>query len=676
MKISVLMKQVVRRSIGMGLAFVTISFNSGLSAETAGSAQKLYWFIPDGMRADPDVFNVFEWARQGKLPNIKKMMDNGSYGYCIPVFPSHTPVNFATLVTGAYPKTHGVADGPMHIEGRPLDKVAVGGFSSVAKKVPPIWVTLEEQGKNVVLLSMPGSTPPELEKGTTIRGRWGGWGADFHPLIFQSKGDMADRKKQGRGARLFFFGPELTRYIETKPATGWSNVPKSYSQPLEAEMNGWGCPIFMYFFDGKKDSTKNYDSIAVSLDKKTILAVLSTQSWSGWFPLTLQWQEQSVASHARIKVIKLNYDPKKGELFFRIRCLYDTLNRHIVKPAAVADEIVDGVGPMVDFVDNFPAQLVYYDEDKPTFLEEAAMTFDWHQRATDFMLKRYKPDVYIHDPYTPNQMLSSRWWMGYIDPMSIRYKEVSESERKKLWSEVLDMYKKIDAIVGVYLKHADKNTLVVLSSDHGMAALNSSVHLNNLFAKEGLLSFTIDSKTGEPVIDWQKTKVIYLKMDNIYINPAGLAGNYQRSKGPEYEALREKVIDLLNSLRDDGGRKVVATVVRWEDVVKTLDLPIDRVGDLIVANELGFGWSEEMSSDLTVFSTPLISGYKQAIMPRNEKAMLTPFIIMGPGVKKNHYIEKPIVQVDQYPTIMKLLGVSIPSFVEGRSCEEIHEKKR
>jgi len=41
---------------------------------------KLYWFIPDGMRGDPELFKVFEWAQEGKLPNIKKMMEQGSYG--------------------------------------------------------------------------------------------------------------------------------------------------------------------------------------------------------------------------------------------------------------------------------------------------------------------------------------------------------------------------------------------------------------------------------------------------------------------------------------------------------------------------------------------------------------------------------------------------------------------
>ncbi len=46
----------------------------------AAAATRLYWFVPDGLRADPQVFDVFGWAREGKLPNIKKMMERGSWG--------------------------------------------------------------------------------------------------------------------------------------------------------------------------------------------------------------------------------------------------------------------------------------------------------------------------------------------------------------------------------------------------------------------------------------------------------------------------------------------------------------------------------------------------------------------------------------------------------------------
>ncbi len=632
-------------------------------------AQKLYWFIPDGVRADPDIFNIFQWAEEGMLPNIKKMMEKGSYGYMIPVFPSHTPVNFATLLTGAYPKTHGVADGPMHIEGRPLDKVAVGGFRSVARKVPAIWTTLEEAGKKVLVLSTPGSTPPEIDEGIVIRGRWGGWGCDFHAVNFESQADGSQRKKQARSTRLFFFGHELTKYIPTKKAEGWKNVPKSFSPALEATLVAWNTSIFIYIYDNSNDNTTNYDRIIFSKTKDYVLANLKQGLWSRWHDIVLNWKEQEVASHVMFHVIKIEEDG-----FFRVRLLFNNINKYLTQPGNVAVNLTTHIGPMVDFVDNFPPQLIYYPEDKKTFLDELAFSFRWHKNAIPFLMNQYRPDIVIHDIYSPNQMLTSRWWLGYVDPFSKRYSDVNEKERAQLWKEVKDMYIYLDKMVGEILANTDKKTIVVLSSDHGASVLNYEVRVNNLLAKHGLLSFSINLETGEPVIDWEGSRAIYLKMDNIYIHPNGLAGNWTRASGPEYEELRDKVISILSNLKDKDGVNPFASITRWEDVEQFLDLPPDRVGDLVVANEAGYGWSEEMTEDLAIFSMPLKTGYKQAIHPGNKKCMWTPFIIMGPGVKRNHYIRTPHSLIDQYPTIMKLLGVPIPDFVDGKELKEVYKK--
>jgi hypothetical protein len=106
-----------------------------------------------------------------------------------------------------------------------------------------------------------------------------------------------------------------------------------------------------------------------------------------------------------------------------------------------------------------------------------------------------------------------------------------------------------------------------------------------------------------------------------------------------------------------------------------LDLPSDRVGDLIVANVAGVGWNEEMSEDLAIFTSALKTGYKQSILPQKTKGMWTPFIIMGPGVKKNYALRRPVSMADQYPTIMHLMGMKIPDFVEGHQLCEIYDEK-
>jgi len=423
------------------------------SKESNAETKKLYWFIPDGMRADPDLFNIFEWAEQGELPNIKKMMDNGAYGYSMPVFPTHTPVNFATLLTGSYPATHGVADGPMHIEGRPLDKVAIGGFSSVAKKIPAIWTTLEENDKKVLILSTPGSTPPEIDNGIVIRGRWGGWGADFHAINFESKQDGVQRINQGRGSRLFFFGPELTQYLNPVSAKNWENVPQSFSQALETEMTAWGATTYAYIYDSTDDTVINYDKIIFSKDKEEILANIEQGEWSNWHPITLKWQGRDVNSDVKFHIIILDEDG-----FFRVRLFFNNINEFLTQPSSAASELTSNIGPMMDFVDNFPPQLIYYSEDKKTFLDELKSTFEWHTNAIPFILSRYNPDAIIHDIYSPNQMLTSRWWLGYIDPESERYDDITEEEREQLWNEVKGMYKYLDKMIGQILENTDENT--------------------------------------------------------------------------------------------------------------------------------------------------------------------------------------------------------------------------
>ena len=656
----------------LGLFIFSLPLGSSQLCEAGAGQYKLYWFIPDGMRADPDLFNIYKWAEEGTLPNIKKMMDRGSYGYATPVFPSHTPVNFATVLTGRLPKKHLVADGPMHIEGKPLNRIAVGGFSSAAKKTEPIWVTLEKAGKNVFVLSIPGSTPPELETGTTIRGRWGGWGADFHAVNFEEKGDNATQYSQGRNARLFSYGPPLTRYVSLRNAgKGWVNVPASFSPPMEAELSHYGSTLHVYLYDRTDDNKVNYDGILFSYDRRKHAANLRRGEWSDWLPILLSWEVGTeilkINTSFKIRVIKL-----EGSGFFRVRLFYDNLNEYVVQPSSISKSLHAQVGPMIDFVDNFPPQLVYYPEDKITFMEEMGMSFDWHTVAAGYLLDQFKPDIFIHDIYSPNQMLTSRWWMGYIDPHSTRYGDASPEERGILWAEVLDMYKRLDRIVGVLLDKADENTFVVLSSDHGACPLNKSVRLNNLFAQKGWLQFTMNRETGEPIIDWIHSKVVYLKMDNIYVNPSGLAGDWHRASGEAYEKLRDEVVEVLKNLKDpETGIFPLSQIVKSEDVERQLDLPKERVGDLVIANVSGYGWEEEMTDRREVFSIPLESGYKQAIFPPDEKCLWTPFMISGPGVKKNYKMEKPSQLQDQYPTIMHLLGEKPGTDIDGRILKEI-----
>src|ERR1700722_15356245 len=112
--------KVIRGAAMLLLALVLITGAYSISAlsteaplfsfgkESSPSQVKLYWLTADGLRADTGLFNMYKWGREGNLPNIKKLMDRGAYGYSLPEFPSLTSNNIATLHTGATAKVHGI----------------------------------------------------------------------------------------------------------------------------------------------------------------------------------------------------------------------------------------------------------------------------------------------------------------------------------------------------------------------------------------------------------------------------------------------------------------------------------------------------------------------------------------------------------------------------------------
>lgn len=618
------------------------------------SGLKLYWFIPDGLRSEPEIFKLFEWAREGKLPNFKRLMDKGSYAHSIPVFPGHTPTNFATLLTGFYPETHGINDGPMRIPGYSLQRVVKGGFQSTSRKIPAIWSDLENHGFKSTLISVPGSTPPEIRKGVVIRGRWGAWGIEFPSIIIQSSIMEKNQEIMLARRRLFEMDKELTKVI----------TPKIRNQSAIFSFDVWGNQITAHVSEDLK--------LTISDANKKHFATLNEGEWSDWQHINLtyalkevfveglprppEWEKNlskvEIASQVRFRAIRVK---KGGDL--RLRVQFNDLNEFLIYPSTAYAPLYQKLGPMVDFVDNYPPQLIYYDEDKQTFLEETLQSLEYHNRLADYAIEDLTSNSIIHTIYTPNQMLTSRWWMGHLDPQSPRYNDVSESERAKLWEEVLSMYQGIDRVLGTILDHADDKTLIVFSSDHGAIPLFREVRLNNLFAREGLLKVYKDTD-GLMKIDWAKSKVVFLKMDSIFINPNGLGGVYNRSTGPEYEELRNRVIKLMSELKDDRGVAPLIDILRYEDA-KKWRLDTESAGDLLIANRPQYNWSETITSDLETFHNAIVSGYKQAVKPEGEKGMWTPFLIAGPGIKKNFELKEPIHHVDQIPTILKGLGIDL-----------------
>ena len=224
------------------------------------------------------------------------------------------------------------------------------------------------------------------------------------------------------------------------------------------------------------------------------------------------------------------------------------------------------------------------------------------------------------------------------------------------------------------MKNADPDTYIVFSSDHGVVPLYKEVLLNNLFAKKGWLKFKYNKLLEQNEVDWANSKVVFIQMNNIYINPEGLGGIYNRTHGPAYEKLRNEVIETLDALKDpETNVSVVEHIWPWEKLGE-IHLPPDRVGDLVVSNKPPYLWTEDMTQNLDIFKKSFKGGFKQAVMT-DYPGLLTPFVIKGPGIKAHYQIEKVIDHVDQFATIMKVSEMKSPAYTTGKVLSEILTKK-
>jgi hypothetical protein len=80
-----------------------------LAAEQPKSAAELPKTIVIGFDG-VDARLTEQWMAEGKLPNLAKLRDEGTFSPLQPTIPSQTPVSWSTFATGLDPGRHGIID--------------------------------------------------------------------------------------------------------------------------------------------------------------------------------------------------------------------------------------------------------------------------------------------------------------------------------------------------------------------------------------------------------------------------------------------------------------------------------------------------------------------------------------------------------------------------------------
>ncbi|MHA2283340.1 MAG: alkaline phosphatase family protein [Promethearchaeota archaeon] len=279
-------------------------------------------------------------------------------------------------------------------------------------------------------------------------------------------------------------------------------------------------------------------------------------------------------------------------------------------------------------------------------------------------------------------------------------------------SECVSFYQLLDDILGEVMEQLDKETALLVVSDHGFCASRKSFCVNTFLSQSGLLKVKEKSKASSAIgnvdltkitatvymfakrigllrlkdylplsllklakerllsggltenkIDWDNTKAFSLLWYAVDIN---LKGRESRGVVPEknYEKLCEKVTRELLNIRDpETGNHIIRKIYRGRDLYTT-DYG-HNVPDLVIDMNNGYGIRNDLRQNI-IDNTKVGNIYITGTHDLDGIFMAYGDVINR--VKTNAEI------FDIYPTILYLMGLPIPEDVDGRVLTEIINK--
>lgn len=109
---------------------------------------------------------VQAWSAAGYLPNLSRLIANGSFGVLRSTIPVHSPTAWASFITGLNPGKHGVFD----FVRREADSYHLRTVRASQIEGTSLWRLLSQQGYQVGVMNVPMTYPPEPVNGFLISG--------------------------------------------------------------------------------------------------------------------------------------------------------------------------------------------------------------------------------------------------------------------------------------------------------------------------------------------------------------------------------------------------------------------------------------------------------------------------------------------------------------------------
>lgn len=110
---------------------------------------------------------VLPWVESGRMPNLKRLMDTGTWGEMTTLVPMLSPLIWTSMVTGVSADVHGVLD---FVEKDP-ETGQMAPVTGRSRKVPAVWNIASALGLSVDVVGWWATWPAERVNGTMVSDR-------------------------------------------------------------------------------------------------------------------------------------------------------------------------------------------------------------------------------------------------------------------------------------------------------------------------------------------------------------------------------------------------------------------------------------------------------------------------------------------------------------------------
>ena len=589
--------------------------------------------------------------QEGKLPNLARLRDTGTYQRLRTTFPSLSPVAWSTFATGVSPAKHNIFDfldrdlrtcmpqlSSARV-GKPDRVLKLGRYRIPLSRTPvefrrksrAFWNILGERGVDCTILRVPITFPPEKFAGRMLsamcvpdlRGTQGSF-SQFTTRVEQVRYESGSRYPLHRA------GDWLEGEIE-----GPADTLKEGAAPLAV-------PLRLRLEEPDR----------ARLEIAGEGHVLRMGEYTEWIPLEFRsalgpkarglarFLLTETEPHVSVYMTPIQLDPEHPAL-------------PISHPSCYAAYLAGLVGPFATVglaEDTWALNERVIDED--AFLKQSWDIFEERRSMFLAALANARRGV-VACVFDTSDRLQHMFHRQMSDGRG-RHAEVIEQ-----------MYQRMDALLGETLPFVDEHTALFVLSDHGFRSFRRSVHVNSWLHRHGYLALRDGGDLSAPFfanVDWGRTRAYALGLSGLYLN---IRGREARGIVPleDAKALCSEIASGLTALRDDDGTAPLAHVYPTASLYRGPYL--DAAPDLILGFSDGYRISWESA----------VGEVTSGIIEDNPKAWsgdhcVDPVLVPGVLFSNLRLDAKDPGIEDLAPTILDLFRVGRPEWMEGQALTE------